>query len=90
MLKDQTFKIGDLQIVVFDFSEIGDELPLHVHTEEDVHISIVARGSLISYGNGWEKEIKSGDILDWVAGQYHGFKALEPSSRLVNVIKNVS
>ena len=74
--------------VVYDFEEINDELPLHDHTDKDIHFSIIARGKILAFGPEWEKEVSAGVILDWEPGQPHGFKALEPNSRLVNVLKN--
>lgn len=28
-----------------------------------------------------------GTVLDWEVGQWHGFIALEPNTRLVNIVK---
>lgn len=87
MLTDRPISFGKLVGTIYDFPEIGDELPLHVHGESDVHITVVARGRLLAFGSGWEREISSGAVLDWEPGVYHGFKALEPNSRLVNIVK---
>ena len=86
-LLSRPLQLGKLNGVIYDFEVAGDELPRHVHTEVDVHISICARGSLKAFGDGWETEIKAGAVLDWEPGQYHGFIALEPNTRLVNIIK---
>ena len=53
----------------------------------DIHISIVARGKVKAFGDGWETKASAGAVLDWEVGQYHGFIALEPNTRLVNIIK---
>ena len=29
----------------------------------------------------------TGAVLDWEVGQWHGFVALEPNTRLVNIVK---
>lgn len=87
MLSDRHIAFGKLTGVIYDFPEVGDELPRHTHTAEDVHISIVARGKLLAFGDGWEREVSAGAILDWEPGVYHGFRAIEPNSRLVNIIK---
>lgn len=89
MLQSKPLEIGKLRGTIYDFSNVGDELALHVHTEDDVHISIVASGRLKAFGaNGaWETEASAGAVLDWQPGQYHGFIALEPNTRLVNIIK---
>jgi quercetin dioxygenase-like cupin family protein len=78
---------GNLVGVVYDFENTGDELPRHNHNENDIHISIVARGRIRAFGDGWEIEAPSGAVLDWEPGQYHGFIAIEPNSRLVNIVK---
>lgn len=87
MLSDRHISYGKLTGTIYDFPEVGDELPRHTHGTDDVHITIVARGRLLAFGDGWEREVASGAILDWEPGIYHGFKALEPNSRLVNIIK---
>ena len=74
---------------VFDFANAGDVLPMHVHDATDAHYSIVARGSLVVNGIGWEKTLHSGDIIKIEPGQYHGFTALEPRTRVVNAIYGV-
>lgn len=89
MLKEKPLAIGKLTGVIYDFENVGDELPLHVHGENDIHISIVARGSVKAYGpkGTWETTVGTGSVLDWEVGQYHGFTALEPNTRLVNIVK---
>jgi hypothetical protein len=87
MLQSKPLELGKLKGTIYDFPNVGDELPLHVHTEDDVHISICAKGSIKAFGEGWESVISSGAVLDWEPGQYHGFISLEPNSRLVNIIK---
>lgn len=87
MLRSKPLTIGRLLGVIYDFEEIGDELPLHVHDSESIHISILARGRLKVFGHGWEQEVDTGAVLDWQVGQWHGFIALEPNTRLVNIHK---
>lgn len=89
MLQKKTLDIGKLTGVIYDFSEVGDELPLHVHDKDDIHISIVARGRIKAFGpdNTWETEASAGAVLDWEIGHWHGFIALEPNTRLVNIHK---
>jgi len=87
LLQSKTFALGKLNGTVYDFENVGDELERHNHGESDVHISIVARGKLKIFGDGWEQEASAGRVLDWDVGVYHGFIALEPNTRLVNIIK---
>lgn len=89
MMKQQPRQFGKLQGTVFDFDEAGDMLPMHNHTESDVHITIINRGSFKAHGDGWEMILKEGQIVDWDAGQAHELIALEPGSRFVNIVKGV-
>ena len=87
MLHNKQISYGKLTGGIYDFELEGDELPRHTHDEITVHISIVARGSFKMIGDGWEMVAKCGDIVDFEIGQYHAFIALEPNSRLVNIVK---
>lgn len=87
MLQAKPFKLGKLVGTIYDFPEVGDVLPLHSHSEADVHISVVARGSFRARGNGWERVVSAGDVLDWRANDPHEFISLEAASRLVNIVK---
>ena len=81
---------GKLNGAIYDAVEVSDILEMHTHGEDDVHITIIARGSFRVHGNGWEMVAKSGDILDWKPGQAHEFIALEPNSRFVNIVKGAA
>ena len=87
MLQPKPISFGKLNGTVYDFPETNDFLPMHTHTELDVHITVVARGSFKAHGNGWEKIMNCGDVIDWPANYAHEFIALEPNSRIVNIIK---
>lgn len=79
--------LGDLRGAIYDFEKAGDVLPKHVHTEDNVHITIVARGSLRAYSHDWSVEAKSGQILDFRAGEPHELMALEDNTRIINIQK---
>ena len=79
--------LGKLVGSIYDFHLVGDILPMHQHDEETNHITFVTRGSFKAHGNGWEKIIKAGDLLNWAANDPHEFIALEPNSRIVNIVK---
>jgi quercetin dioxygenase-like cupin family protein len=87
MLEAKPFTLGKLMGTVYDFPSAGDVLPMHSHTESDVHISVVARGSFLAHGAGWKREVKAGDVLDWRPNEAHEFIANEAGSRLVNIVK---
>ena len=87
MMIQTSVTFGKLQATVYDFEEAGDKLPMHNHTEQDVHITIINKGSFKAHGDGWEMELKQGQIANWQAGQAHELIALEPNSRFVNIIK---
>lgn len=87
MLEAKPFSFGKLNGSVYDFPMIDDVLPMHMHGEGDVHITIIARGSFKVHGNGWERVLKAGDVADWRPGDPHEFIALEANSRIVNIIK---
>jgi quercetin dioxygenase-like cupin family protein len=80
--------LGSLRGVMFDFEKAGDILPKHNHTENDVHITIVARGKIKAYSHDWEMEATAGQLLDFPAGQPHELMALEDKTRIFNIIKN--
>ena len=87
MLQSKTFALGKLTGTIYDFPEAGDVLPMHSHTEADVHISVVAKGTFRAQGHGWQREVKAGDVLDWRPNEAHEFVANEAGSRLVNIVK---
>ena len=88
MLQHKLLNVDSIRGIVFDFPEVGDVLPMHTHDETNVHITICARGKLRVFSNQFEMEISAGDIWDWAPGVWHGFEALEPNSRIVNIIKD--
>lgn len=87
MLRAKGLSTGALAGVIYDFESVGDELPMHIHTKENNHISVVARGSIRAFGNGWERVCKAGDVIDWRPNDPHGFAALEANTRVVNIVK---
>jgi len=89
MLKTELFSIGDLRISVYDFNSNGDILPMHSHTINDNHITIVARGSIELTGINWKKDCVSGDVLDFADGQDHEIKSTSDGTRIINIIKKL-
>ena len=79
--------LGDIRGVIYDFAKAGDILPKHTHTENDVHITIVARGKIKAYSHDWEQEAIAGQILDFRVGEPHEIMALEDGTRIFNILK---
>jgi len=88
MMELSAISFGKLNGTRYDFPLAGDTLPMHTHGETDTHISIVSKGSFRAHGDGWELTLVAGNVVDWPAHQAHEFIALEPNSRLVNIIKS--
>lgn len=78
---------GGLRVSIYDFPKSGDTLPMHNHRSGGAHISVVAKGSFVAKGAGWETNMPLGAVVDWDENQWHEFVAAEPNSRLVNVVK---
>jgi quercetin dioxygenase-like cupin family protein len=83
-------RIGDLKGTIYDFEVAGDVLPKHNHTEDNVHVTIVARGRIKAYSHDWEMEATAGQILDFKAGEPHEIMALEDGTRIVNIVKKMN
>jgi quercetin dioxygenase-like cupin family protein len=86
-LKAKPVILGRLAVNIYDAPSVGDILPMHSHGENDVHITIIARGSFLVRNNDWEIVAKAGDVIDWQVGEEHELTSLEPNSRFVNIIK---
>lgn len=85
-LVSKTFSVGKLSGTIYDFEMVGDTLSSHVHDEDTAHITVVAKGSIKCTGDGWEQTWECGRVVEIKAFQSHQFEALEPNSRVVNII----
>jgi len=79
--------LGDLRGGIYDFEKAGDILPKHNHTEDNVHITIVARGKVKVYSHDWSMEATPGQILDFRPNEPHELMALEDNTRIFNIVK---
>ena len=79
--------LGDINGAMYDFQLAGDILPKHVHTDTDIHVTIVARGRLKAYSHDWEIEAVAGQLLDFKVGEPHELMALEDNTRIFNILK---
>jgi quercetin dioxygenase-like cupin family protein len=87
LLVKQLKNLGDIQGAIYDFEKAGDILPKHNHTENDVHITIVAKGKLKAYSHDWEQEASAGQIMDFCPNEPHELLALEDNTRIINIVK---
>jgi hypothetical protein len=76
---------------VYTFEKAGDVFPAHQHTEEDIHITIVAHGSIeIIAGKSKGKVLRAkpgGTIVNWKPHEEHGFVGLEDGTTIINLLK---
>jgi quercetin dioxygenase-like cupin family protein len=79
--------LGDIKGTIYDFEKSGDVLEKHNHTEDNVHITIVARGKIKAYSHDWSIEATPGQILDFRPGEPHEIMALEDNTRIFNIVK---
>ena len=87
LLVNELNNLGDIKGKMYDFEKSGDVLTKHVHTENDVHITIVARGKIKAYSHDWEKDAVAGQLIDFRPGEPHEIMALEDNTRIFNIIK---
>jgi quercetin dioxygenase-like cupin family protein len=87
MLLANPLHLGDIKGTMYDFEFAGDILPKHIHTENDVHITIVCKGKIKAYSHDWSKEATPGQIVDFKVGEPHEIMALEDNTRIINIAK---
>lgn len=92
-LLSRPFSVSALSGTIYTLERTGDVFPVHTHGDADVHITIVAFGRLRCTGRpeieGMIIEAKpGGTVLDWNAGEPHGFIAETDGATLVNILKN--
>ena len=86
-LKSTPFVAGNRRGTIYDFENVGDLLPMPPHDASTDHMTVVAAGSVILRGEGWNDVYKApAVILDLPSP--HEAEALEANGRLVNIIKN--
>lgn len=90
MLLAEPLVFGDLRGTMFTFEQAGDVLEKHNHTEDDVHITIVARGRVKVSSHDWERTVLPGQVVDFRPGEPHEITALDAGSRVFNIIKKMA
>lgn len=85
----KVLNVGTLAMSVLDFAAAGDVLPMHVHDEATAHVTLVQRGAVRVRSGGSAMIFGAGDIIDTHPGQPHEFEALEPNTRITNIVKGI-
>ena len=84
---------GALWGTTYLLEKAGDVFPTHTHETEAVnHITILAFGGVRCTGHPDHEGVDlfaqpGGTIVNWIAGQPHGFTALVDGTTLVNLLK---
>jgi quercetin dioxygenase-like cupin family protein len=91
MLKSRPLSVGIIGGTIFTFENVGDELPLHQHSDSDNHLTIVAFGKVECFGNPDDPVVlmeakEGGAIFSFKPDQPHGFRALSPGATIVNLL----
>lgn len=83
---------GDLRATIYFYENVGDELPVHVHDETTNHVTVISIGSFRCTGNPAIEGsvLTQGMVVDWPANQPHGFVALEPGCKMIQIGKSMS
>jgi quercetin dioxygenase-like cupin family protein len=84
---EQLQNCGDLRGTMYIFEKAGDVLIKHNHTENDVHITIVARGKLKAHSHDWDLVASAGQMLNFRPNEPHELLALEDDTRIFNIVK---
>lgn len=85
LLLNRTKDANGHSLTIYDFENVGDELGAHTHDASTLHMTVVARGSVQAFGDGWEMIAPAGTVLAWKENQTHGMRALEPLTRIINI-----
>jgi len=79
-----------LRGMIYTLAATGDGLERHTHTEADVHITVVMQGSIRASGDGWQEQGGAGLVLSFAAGEPHEIVALEPDTKILQLVKTVA
>jgi quercetin dioxygenase-like cupin family protein len=89
MLLTTVREAGKLRLTVYYYERAGDELPEHVHDDTNNHITVVSVGSFRVTGDPKIAGtiLTQGMVVDWPAGQPHGFVAMSDGCRMIQIPK---
>lgn len=83
---------GEVWGTIYTFEKTGDLFPVHVHNENDNHITVLAHGGVRCWGHPKYEGVviearPGGTVVNWRAGEPHGFEALSDGATLINLLK---
>lgn len=87
MLLAEPFQFNDLRGTMYTFERAGEVLEKHIHDEDTVHVTIVARGRVKVHSHDWERIATAGQLVDLRVGEPHEIVALDDNSRVFNILK---
>ncbi len=82
------YRDGRLSGTLYTFDQ-GDVLPMHTHTQTDVHNTFIISGEIEAYGpeRVWSGVYGPGAVLSFSAEQWHEFAATKPNTKILNILK---
>lgn len=87
MLKSIPF-FDKFPCVIYFFEKKNDCLPMHDHTEETYHVTIVTSGSVLLHGPNFKQILKENEFYDYKENeQTHEIIALEDNTKIINISK---
>lgn len=89
MLLADNLQLGDLRGTMYTFEKAGELLEKHIHTEDNIHVTIVARGRVKVYSHDWETIATAGQLVDFRPGEPHEIVALDDGTRIFNILKKM-
>ncbi len=90
MLSSETLEgLGDLVGVKVTFRLAGDKLEKHVHDENDVHVTIVAKGRIRAGSHDWSIDVPCGKLVNFRPHEPHEIMALEDDTVVFNIVKKM-
>lgn len=83
---------GEVWGTIYTFENAGDVFPMHTHTEADNHITALLFGSIRCIGHRRHDgrvltAEPGGTVVNWPAGEAHGFVAEVAGTTIMNVRK---
>ena len=85
-------RIGSTSMLRYEFAAAGDEIAAHEHEPQNLHFTIVARGSVLvqqqTQAGTTETLASAGDFLEFEANREHSIVAMEAGSVIYNIACN--